>query len=390
MSEPTGVARLTRPRLAGRLGQAALVALLVALLGPAARVAGLDTIGALGALGLWLSSLVLRTPLWPRRGVVRVDGGGLRVVGADGRVRLDLPRAAIEQGFVTVLRDGPGLELALSGGRLLQLRFATRAQAEASCAALGLFAPGRRLHAWVGARGTRAALGLGLVVTFAVLWAVVLFSHPLELVWGTYVLWVLSTALSTALTMHLSRPVDVTVGADGVEVRGPLGRRFVRLEEIWHVTGSNGRCVLLLEDGERLTLGGLGVSSRMSSAVAQRVLVAVAAGARGARFDRVLERGGRPIAEWRRALGRVLASAYRDRSLTEGEVVRALERPGAANEARIGAATALAATGDEGRARVRVAAEQVVDERLRRALEAIAAGEGEEEAIAEALAEEAG
>jgi hypothetical protein len=107
----------------------------------------------------------------------------------------------------------------------------------------------------------------------------------------------------------------------------------------------------------------------------------------------LLERRGRPIAEWRAAIVELVREGadYRAARLNPVHLTETVEDPAAPIERRLGAAVALASRPDhpELRKRVFAAARTCAHPRLRIALEKAAGGELEVAALEEAIEEEA-
>jgi hypothetical protein len=97
----------------------------------------------------------------------------------------------------------------------------------------------------------------------------------------------------------------------------------------------------------------------------------------------VLARGGRPTKEWLLDLGAAREARYRVAAIPDEELARVLANPSADKTARVGAAICLARAGEEARAQVRVAAEDIAEPDVRKA--ALAATGDDEEALAAAL-----
>jgi hypothetical protein len=99
--------------------------------------------------------------------------------------------------------------------------------------------------------------------------------------------------------------------------------------------------------------------------------------------------GGRSVQEWSKALGAVGgadAGDYRSAAVPPSELWRIVLDPSSVAGVRAGAAVALRRSlDDEGRARMRVAADESASPKIRVMLEAVASG-AEERAIEEALA----
>lgn len=103
----------------------------------------------------------------------------------------------------------------------------------------------------------------------------------------------------------------------------------------------------------------------------------------------LLERGGRAVEDWRRALSSLVRERdYRAAAVAPGDLVDVAQSASARVEHRLAAALALGAspTEESARARVRVAAASCANPRLRVALTAAVDGTLEQAQLEEALA----
>jgi hypothetical protein len=200
-------------------------------------------------------------------------------------------------------------------------------------------------------------------------------------------------------------PMKVSVGADGVSIRRFGQMRFIPSGLIWWVqtydsfqSAESARGVLLqLKSGEqvKIPIGGNGMGKNEGTkeiiAFIERVEEAIEAHHASEREPpvAVLDRGGRTALDWLRALRRVGAGAnatLRSAPTSPERLVRVVESPASRPIDRAAAAIALQSSDDdEAKARVRVAAHAVADERLRVALEA--ATEGDDARLEAALEE---
>lgn len=207
-------------------------------------------------------------------------------------------------------------------------------------------------------------------------------------------------AVCTALLVWRNVFRYMEVGADGVVLRRKMRREFLGYDRIASVevtTNADGaqHAVLALVDGSKVEVRVDTLPDVPREALLRRLDEELDA-YRDASGDETalasLDRGGRTVAAWRDALGKLLSKGdqYRAAPLREGDVIETLANVAAAPARRLGAALALAHTGDpEAPARIRVAAAACADARLRVALEGIAEGEIDEEALDEASREAA-
>ncbi len=241
--------------------------------------------------------------------------------------------------------------------------------------------------------GVVAAFVLGLVAFSLFVW----HSHGagMLLFAGLPLLWVIA----------LLAPAWVRVGTDGIGVRWLWGRRFFHfdaMEEIdrfgkWgpflrapHVVGL--RVVLRSGKDVRLPVVLAGLGKLRLELLTERVLQALASfreGADEAAAD-LLRRGDRSVGAWVRALRSLGSGANvdaRTAPVPRDRLLRIVEDPSLPPLARAAAAVALGPElDDEGRGRLRLAAEASALPRLRVAIET-AAGGAEAAELEAALAE---
>jgi hypothetical protein len=170
-------------------------------------------------------------------------------------------------------------------------------------------------------------------------------------------------------------PTEVLLGVDGISVLSGRRPRFVPWRELRGARLVRFDIVLTLRSGEHLRIPVTTPDPARDGALVAdlRAEIARTPEDRSAEVT-ALQRGGRDVEQWRDAL-RALASrssAYRGSALDHDELARALAARDVAAEQRVGAAIALAAIGEEGRTRVRVAAASSADLPLREALADIA------------------
>jgi hypothetical protein len=204
--------------------------------------------------------------------------------------------------------------------------------------------------------------------------------------------WLFTTAASAWLAAHLMRARSITVGADGLIVPGLFRDAFVPFSSITSVSAERSSVDITLHDQRAPRV--FSADAEAAQTIALRVREAQAASSEASAAQAPLEqltRGDRPVSAWREAATRLLATRgdYRAQSFSEDDLASLIASHEAPAEQRLGAALALAASGDEPRERVRIAAEACASPTMRVALSTIASGEADEQAIEEALAEEA-
>jgi hypothetical protein len=195
-------------------------------------------------------------------------------------------------------------------------------------------------------------------------------------------------------------PARIDVGLDGVLIRWMGTRKFIPLASIKTASATESTGIRLeLRDGKTETIQTASGKQRYNGGahrehrdlVLVRIREALAAhGAveSGADVAALVARAGRTIDEWKTALTKLAGAqaSYREAAVRDEDLWRLVEDPRADEDARAGAALVLRSKlDDDGKARVRIAAEASASPKLRVALEA--ASDGSEEAAFEALDE---
>jgi hypothetical protein len=198
----------------------------------------------------------------------------------------------------------------------------------------------------------------------------------------------IANAAIAAFAARAFGPTLVRVDAEGVAIARGGRVRLVPWSEVREIAADPGSLAIVRLDGARVRLAGPTLAAAERARL-EGLLEAGLAAVTEPLPDRtaLLARGGRPIAEWRRALARVVErEGYRSRglSLEEAEAVLAAARAPAS--LRIGAAMAIAASGEpRGAERIRAVAADCPDPRLGAALRAAAEEEPSERVIDRAL-----
>jgi hypothetical protein len=182
--------------------------------------------------------------------------------------------------------------------------------------------------------------------------------------------------LAFAWLKRLARAPTLTIGDDGlVYVAGRKQRVIPRAEIVAIEHVAQGMPIYVrTRDGGVLAISG-GATDVGRRAAASRLALERLFGAgspREAESGAVFARGARTVAEWREHLRGLFArEGYRVAGATVDEAAAVLRSPSASPDERIGAALALRDAGEPA-SRIRVAADGLVDPRVRVALEAIA------------------
>jgi hypothetical protein len=337
----------------------------------------------LTAMAMAAAALLTQIVCWvgPRsRALLSVDSTGVRVGGSSPRV---IPHASIESAWTLRESDGARVELQLDNGDVFSATTATPDEATAVLDAAAVDPSRRALRMPLGGAATRIGVGLVAAIPAACASSAVAVAVDGLLRLPSAALGFLIFTLFTvgiAAAVRLFSPPVVSVGRDGLSVRGGYASWFVTFGEIGHVVYGRNEVTLLLRDGRTRRIATYGATAARREALYARIAAGVEASRAtldlSARLA-TLDRNGRPVEEWRAALVDLTDArdGYRHTDLTRAEVQGALDDPNASPERRIGAAYALAAMDpDGGVTRVRVVAETVANEPVRVALERAAEG----------------
>ncbi|MFO0586040.1 MAG: hypothetical protein U0441_00805 [Polyangiaceae bacterium] len=321
-----------------------------------------------------------------KEGDLELSGDALRTV----------PRSRIDSAMVVAPPDKPRhVEIDLKNGDVLQVQTGgAQADDRALVEALGFGGKQRRTSVPLG--GTRGplwdgltALGVGMVATM-VSTCTSLTVSPNSVAAAA----IISGVVFLVTVLSLSRifsPRRVVAGADGLAVEATLRRTFYPRDRVFGVEKlSTGVAVLLRGAGEKVTPLKLPVDTpERTDALYKTLTEALEMGANeeSEPIGALLARGGEPVRAWRERLRKLVAPVgdYRAQKISVEALVRTAKDPSSPPELRIGAALAIAESGDaDAKKRLRIATEGIVSEGVKSALEAAVEGEAEDEAIAEA------
>lgn len=220
-------------------------------------------------------------------------------------------------------------------------------------------------------------------------------AHELDSLLG----WGAATAAAGALVGLMARatvkPV-VRVGLDGIEISRGRRKRFIAVKDVEQIHATSVGVELevrrpLPGPTERVRLRCWGVQQAALHARIHEVVRGFGTTAASTAQLARLDRQGRDLRGWTEALRRVAsddAGDYRRIGLAREDLARVLAQGDQPAERRIGAAIALASSGDtEERERVRIAAKACANEDLRAALNQIAESEADEAHVDAALRE---
>ena len=375
MTVPGARVVVRRPRTAALLGLLATLVAAAAAEGSASLA--VIPLGAMTALLFGLAAW-----FWAGRsleGALTVDDRGVTV--GEGASALRFERGDLTEAMA-IPGDPPRVQLTVRGDAVVDVAVASLEAADALLDRVGLDPRHRALRfpARALVKQVAGALGgvflgsyigfyLGLLLVVTGLPVAMFLAPPLALIFGSL------GAVST-------RPIELRVGTDGLTLRGAFKTRFVPFADLAGVGENSGDPMLYYRDGHTEVIWNSAVSRRpdLLAALQHRVNGALASNAEHdglmARAA-ILERRGRPLAEWRDEVARVAdpTKDYRHTGLSRREVEALLADVRSPVEHRIAAAMALRSLdAGEGPTRVRVAAAGCASPEMRAALEG--AGDG--------------
>lgn len=327
-----------------------------------------------------------------RVGSIAVKDGTLELEGAADPK--EIPGASIEGAIVRKsTAEDREAEIALKSGDALHVRVKDRGEAgaDALVAALGFSGAKRRTVIPLGGArsplwSTIGALVMGLVVTpLGACTGLAFFPRqaPQEL----YLVFLgLAFALVTTVTARVMTPRKLVVGADGVELHGPLRKRFFPRSRIFGVEKLRGEVSLLLRDGDRVSEVQLSAEDdARRGALVKCIREALEEQAAGHDpRSALLSRGNDAIGAWRDRVRKLVSpgEGYRASHIPAETLLRTISDADAPADVRVGAAMAIGSSHDEAlKDQLRIATEAIVDEDLRVALEAASEAEAEDLAI---------
>lgn len=323
---------------------------------------------------------------------LRVDGKGV-VIDRRRRGPLRIPPGRLSEGWLSPREKR--VYLRTRQGDIYSARVTDQAAGQAMLERAGLDASKRTLRTRLGAVDFLNAMSW-LVGPAVVMPLAQSIASALNMGGALGVpLAVLFFLLQFYLVRQTFGPAHIVIGADGIIVSQRFRTRFIPFDRIRSITTAADHVTLDLTDGTSVRARARHLDSSAQAAIQARVQDALAARrARSAEPSALaeLDRAGRTAPEWRTALSGLLAQdrGYRAARLTREQILGVLENPAAPAARRIGAAIALTHSGDhEASSRIRVAAGSSANQRVRVALEKIAAGEMEDAAVDEAAEEEA-
>lgn len=367
--------------------------------GDVARAAwktGEELLGMFGGFGLVALPAIFVASAFARRGVAkRILATRPQAKGVDllleGERRVHLAAARVRGGFVDDLDSGRvRVSLELAGGVTDGDRIVIEAERHEAAPFLGLIGPAPRFE--LGAEGWRwgAALSAVSIVAGASLGELVFerVKHAAQLAGvdgasgAGFSLGMIVAAIGFvrgALAVAMAAR-EVTVGIDGIRIEGAIRKRFIAFEEIHSAQADTFGVVLDLEDGERLRLGSPGVeparARTLAALISERLTEAAPSSPRVP-----IALGDGEVRAWRQAIEDTTRGAgYRGNAESSEALSDSLAAPGLSPEERVATAIALLARGEEPE-RIRVAAASVADESTKAALERLAEGEADDEAL---------
>ncbi len=339
--------------------------------------------GALFTLLTWplfILSYVLSLTQTSFAGRLEIVGQALTI--HTGATQQSIPRAKVKSALVVDRHVFgafvPTVEIELENGDILVARLPDPNAAHAVVRALGFGHGGGRVHVTM-AKPTRRLLHPLLaiaaqVIAFGSVFLAVAALSPqhgtgYEIGVGLYPL--LALAIYAA-AKSLTRAPELTIGDDGLLIRGRLNTFVPRADIAFASAAAGTSLVIERRNGKRFVLGGTLLDDARRSAVVRVIEERAGPSAAGAERFTHYERAGRTLAAWREHLSRAMnETSYRANAATVDEAAAVLRSVEATPEQRVGAALALRVAGIP-KERIRVAVEAAADERMREALEAVA------------------
>jgi hypothetical protein len=380
---------------------AALAALVLGALMLGASVAGVFPPGIMGMHVIALGLFVAFASHWKnyrpkrRRGVVHADHGSVRV-----DRRLAVPRARVADGYYQPRpnRDprrassiGSSVRLLDKYGRIVFEAEAEEREALELLSALGLDPASKRVE-FNGSSPLFATFerNIAFIIASVVLMAGGSFVFQAL---GLHSVSPIFPMLTVPWFLVSMLPSKISVGIDGVHERWLWRKKLVPMSAIAGIERIEDRRIKLrLVDGSEHVLFtsmrrnnslGSGSATLHGDAVEARIAEAHAAFLAhrpAADVSALVGKGTRTREQWLSALAKLrdAQGGYRDAVVRDDDLWRLVEDPSAPADARAGAAMLLRRSlDDDGKARVRVAAEATASPKLRIALDA-AAGDADE------------
>jgi hypothetical protein len=355
---------------------------------------GVATIG----LG-WVVSLLITSLPWigPGPGEIVVGPDGLKVTVRRDPGPLGEHEVALAD-VVSAYRVGDEVRVQTKRGEVLVASFARPELGEMLLRALGQDAQRRVLEVVVPPPASKMPGGTILVwlilicqlpslIALPFVLMLSIAGRPEPLAGGAILASGLVQAALVVLSVRALGKRVVAIGTDGVVYRRFLRKRFHPYGAMDRVYRTQGGVALALRSGERVRIRTRGFWARGAADHTAEVLherIEVARRASSSEHVQsklpLLERRGRPLADWRAHLAALVGKAgYRTGAVTVGDLTAVLADTALPAEHRIAAALALAASEPtEAHTRTRIAAAACADADLRAALDEAAEGEVDE------------
>ncbi len=330
----------------------------------------------------------------PHAATLQVNDAGILIVRAGDDTWI--AREQIEAGLVLPGKPRPAVALHLRSGDVLTVEVEDGPTAHRLLDRLGIDAERRRVSISFGSVNRQllaCCVGAPIIFTLGLIpLGMVTSSEGNAELWSA-VAYLGGCVLATLLVSLLARPREVVVGSDGVRIRAQLfGDRWIPHAIIEEVMGRDTSLLLRVRGPKRREDITIARGKReVVQALENRIRLAMALGSNGGggpSVGELLDPQGRPLAEWREALGKLFAPApdYRRAPVALEDLLAVVEDPDLPPGRRIGAAMALRVAGHpEARSRIRVAAEACADDDVRHALAEAAEGEIDDRTLRRAL-----
>jgi len=336
-------------------------------------------------LALMLTAVVVgRSPRGQRLMTLRITAAGLRVT--DDTIEQSVATANMQRALVLTQGGVTTIVIELRRWRQVELRLLQSHDATMvdRCVERLRLGPNQRVAEFrnpVGLVRLVVSWVIGAMLGGVLALVVRELGNPWSMEWLSDAVFYGVWAAAIYATGRATRTVDLVVGADGIELRGPWRRRYIPYGSLYAMAWEPPGTLLIHERGLRpRRLDGTSLIEDASTAEAFLAAVkhAQALYARRHReteLARLLVQGGRPLAAWREALRQLAegAGAYRVQALGAEELALLLDEASADEEVRLGAALALRALRPtEEPTRIRVAAGTCANPTMREALERVA------------------
>lgn len=332
----------------------------------------LGLVAALGTLVMMTRQIIAQR----ERGELRADEAGLSLNG-----EIVAEKRSLKEGYLQP-RTGryPLVRIRTADGKL-DVEVPSNEDGRALLAALGLDNQIASFVVRAGLFSNPRVQTTFAAVTSTLLWTVLRVLPRVPVVW-----W-LTAAIALLAIVNTFLPTFARVGQDGLLLRSLTRKRFFPFSQMQSAEASPWGVTLQLRSGKSVELrtrpAKQGGQDPAGAALLERLQAGIARAQTTERAEEaatLVQRGDRDVSSWLDGLRALREGGYRVASLGEERLWQIVQDATAAPTARAGAAVLLRdSLSDEGRARLRVAAEATVLPKVRVVLEAASDPEREEE-----------